>query len=115
MDIVFHGHHATISDHMRQRAQSGVRKLTRRIERAVHASIRFEEDGRTRRVEIVLHAPRHRRLVAAAEGRYFGPALASALDRLRAQIGGVSKTARANRVRADARAARPASRMAAQA
>jgi ribosome-associated translation inhibitor RaiA len=107
MDIVFHGHRATVSDHMRQRAVSGVRKLTARLDRAVDASIRFEQDGRTRRVEIVLRAPRHRRLVAEAEGRYFGPALGEALAHLGTQIGGLKKTvrARAARVRAVARTA----------
>lgn len=106
MDIVFHGHGVSVSHHMRQRAIRGVRKLTVRNERAVDAIIRFEEDGPRRRVEIVLHAPRHRRLVAEAEGRYFGPTLTSALARLRIQIGALKKTARARaaRVRAVARA-----------
>ncbi len=110
MDIVFHGHNA-VSDYLRQRASTGVRKLTARLDRAVHVNVRFEEDGRTRRVEIELHAPRHRRLVAEARGRHFGPTLTSALERLRAQIGGVKKTVRAARVRAQTRArARPAAR-----
>ena len=106
MDIVFHGRGVAVSDHMRQRAITGVRKLTERSDRAVDAIIRFEEDGPTRRVEIVLHAPRHRRLVAEAEGRYFGPALAAALRRLRIQLTALKRTvrARAARVRAVAHA-----------
>jgi intracellular sulfur oxidation DsrE/DsrF family protein len=106
MDIVFHGRGIAVSDRMRQRAVSGVRKQTARLDRAVDAIIRFEEDGPTRRVEIVLHTPRHRWLVAKAEGRYFGPALTEALARLRIQIAGMKKTvrARAARVRAVARA-----------
>jgi ribosome-associated translation inhibitor RaiA len=106
MDIVFHGRGVAVSDHMRLRAITGVRKLTERSNRAVDAVIRFEEDGPTRRVEIVLHAPRHRRLVAEAEGRYFGPALTAALARLRIQLTTLKRTvrARAARVRAVAHA-----------
>src|ERR1700730_8742437 len=95
MDIVFHGRGVAVSDHMRQRAITGVRKLTERSDRAVDAVIRFEEDGPTRRVEIVLHAPRHRRLVAEAEGRYFGPALRAALARLSIQLAALKRTVRA--------------------
>jgi ribosome-associated translation inhibitor RaiA len=106
MDIVFHGRGVAVSDHMRLRAITGVRKLTERSDRAVDAVIRFEEDGPTRRVEIVLHAPRHRRVVAEAEGRHFGPALTAALARLRIQLTALKRTvrARAARVRAVAHA-----------
>jgi ribosome-associated translation inhibitor RaiA len=86
MQIIFHSHHASISDRMRLRAEQGVRKLARRVGGAVDAVIRFEDDGPTRRVEIVMHASRHRRLVAGGEGRYLGPALAEAMDGLRDQI-----------------------------
>jgi ribosome-associated translation inhibitor RaiA len=106
MEIIFHEHHATVSDHMRQRASSGVRRLGDRFERAIDAVVRFEQDGPTRRVEIILHAPRQKRLVAKAEGRYFGPTLAMVLGKLRAQIAGLKKPtrARAARSRALARA-----------
>jgi ribosome-associated translation inhibitor RaiA len=106
MDIMFHGRGVAVSDHMRQRAITGVRKLTERSDRAVDAIIRFEEDGPRRRVEIVLHAPRHRRLVAEAEARYFGPALTAALARLTIQLTALKRTvrARAARVRAVANA-----------
>ena len=106
MDIMFHGRGVAVSDHMRQRAITGVRKLTERSDRAVDAIIRFEEDGPRRRVEIVLHAPRHRRLVAEAEARYFGPALTAALARLNIQLTALKRTvrARAARVRAVANA-----------
>jgi hypothetical protein len=87
VDIVFHAHHAEISDHMRERAVRIVRKVAGRVGRAVHAAVRFEEDGRTRRVELVLHAARNRRVVAEASARYFGPALAVAGARLAAQCG----------------------------
>ena len=106
MDIMFHGRGVAVSDYMRQRAITGVRKLTERSDRAVDAIIRFEEDGPRRRVEIVLHAPRHRRLVAEAEARYFGPALTAALARLNIQLTALKRTvrARAARVRAVANA-----------
>jgi ribosome-associated translation inhibitor RaiA len=97
MDIIFHEHHATVSDHMRRRATSGVRRLTARLDRAVDAVVRFEQDGPTRRVEIILRAPRHKLLVAKAEGRHFGPTLGNALVKLRAQV---AETKRATRARA---------------
>jgi ribosome-associated translation inhibitor RaiA len=87
MDIIYHSHKAEISDHMRQRAAAGIRKLTARMEKTVDAIVRFEQDGPTRRVEIILQAPRQRKLVAEAEGRFFGPTLVVALGRLKRQIG----------------------------
>jgi hypothetical protein len=99
MEIIFHEHHATVSDYMRQRAASGVRRLGERFNRAVDAVVRFEQDGPTRRVEIILSAPRHRRLVAKAEGRYFGPTLAIVLTKLRQQIAALKKPTRARAAR----------------
>ena len=95
MEIIFHSHHADISPRMQQRADQGIRKIVARLGRAVDAVVRFESDGPTRRVEIVLHAARGRRLVARGEGRNFGPALASALERLGARVGHVRRTRKA--------------------
>lgn len=112
MEIIFHSHHAAVSPHLQQRAERGIRKVVARLGRAVDAVVRFEEDGPTRRVEVVLHAARGRRLVARAEGRHFGPILATALDRLGARVGHVRRTRKAtgrqrlNGVRADGK--RPA-------
>jgi len=64
MQIIFHSHHASVSDRMRLRAEEGVRKLAARLGGAVDAVIRFQDDGPRRRVEIVMHASRHRRLIA---------------------------------------------------
>jgi ribosome-associated translation inhibitor RaiA len=86
MQIIFHSHHASVSDRLRLRAEHGVRKLGTRLGGIVDAVIRFEDDGPTRRVEIVMHASRHRRLVAGGEGRYLGRALSQAIDGLRDQI-----------------------------
>ena len=86
MEIIFHAHHAAISPRLQQRAETSLRRAVVRLGRAVDAIVRVEEDGPTRRVELVLHAPRGRRLVARGEARFFGPALTVALGRLNAQI-----------------------------
>ncbi len=86
MDIVFHAHHAVITDELRMRAERAVHKAAARLPRAVEATVRFEEDGPLRRVEIVLHTPRHRPVVAVGEARLLGPALTVASARLQAQV-----------------------------
>lgn len=86
MEIVFHSHHAAISDAMRRRAEAGVRRFGRRVGRAVDAVVRFEQDGPVKRVEILLHAPSRRDFVACGESRYYGLALTEALKRLSAQV-----------------------------
>ena len=85
MDIVFHAHHATVSDNMRHRAEASLRRLARRAGRPVDGVIRFEQDGAVRRVELTLHASR-RRYAAHSEGRFFGTLLADALRRLSVQL-----------------------------
>ncbi len=85
MDIIFHGHHATVTPELRERAERAVTRLAQRLRRTVDATIRFEEDGPARRVELTLHAPRRRPLVAEGRARAFGPALTTALSKLRAQ------------------------------
>jgi ribosome-associated translation inhibitor RaiA len=86
VEIIFHAHHAVISDSMRRRAEAGARRAGRRAGRAVDAVIRFEQDGPVKRVEIVLHASSKRDIVARGESRFYGLALTAALDRLNAQI-----------------------------
>ena len=86
MDIIFHAHHANVSDRMRRRAEAAVRRAALRIGRTVDAIIRFEQDGPVKRVEILLHAPRQRDLIARGESKFFGPAFAAAMARLLAQI-----------------------------
>jgi hypothetical protein len=103
VEIIFHAHRAIISDNMRLRAERVVRKLGARVKRPVDAIVRFAQDGPTRRVEIVLHAPGKRSLVAAGSGRHFGPALAAAAGRIEARLGHLKRTPRA-RARAAARA-----------
>ena len=86
MDIIFHAHHAIVSDRMRRRAEAAVRRAGLRLGKTVDAIIRFEQDGPVKRVEILLHKPRQRDLIARGQARYFGPAFAAAMDRLLAQI-----------------------------
>ena len=86
MDIIFHAHHAIVSERMRRRAEAAVRKAAVRLGRTVDGIIRFEQDGPVKRVEILLHAPRQRDLMGRGQGRYFGPAFAIAMDKLIAQI-----------------------------
>jgi ribosome-associated translation inhibitor RaiA len=94
VEILFQSHHAQVSDHMRERARIAVTKLGARLSRAVNAVVRFEEDGPTRRVEIVLHAPKKRAMVAEGSARFFGPALAYAIDRLESQARQLKRTPR---------------------
>ncbi len=71
---------------MRRRAEAAARRAATGLRRAVDAVVRFEQDGPVKRVEIMLHAPRQRDIVARGEARYFGPALAMAVEKLTAQI-----------------------------
>ena len=91
VEIVFHSHHARVSEPVRRRAQLGIEKVARRLTRAVDAIVRFEEDGKVRRVEIVLHAPRSRNVIAEGQGRFFTGALAAALAHLEAQTGRIKR------------------------
>lgn len=95
MEIIFHAHHAVISDRMRARAERAVHKLAGRLRRPVDAIVRFEQDGPMHRVEIMLHAPRRRALVAMARHRTFGPALAEAAARLETQLQRVKRSRKA--------------------
>lgn len=95
MEIVFHTHHAPASDNMRRRAEQALRKVARRAARPVDAIIRFEQDGPTRCVELVLHTASGRRYVARSEGRYFGNALADAARRLTMQVDHGKRTPKA--------------------
>ncbi len=95
MEIVMHLHHATVTDAMRAKVEKMVEKAARKLPRAVDATIRFEEDGSVRRVEVMLRAPRQPKLVATAEGRYFGPLVSEALLKLGKQMAREKKTPKA--------------------
>jgi ribosome-associated translation inhibitor RaiA len=98
VELIFHSHNAVISERLRSRAESILRKLEARRSRAVRATVRFEQDGPTRRVEIVMHSSRRRPLISNGYGRTYGPALAEAVDNLQAQLSH-SKRTRKDRAR----------------
>lgn len=101
MDVIFHSHNAVISERLRSRAESVIRKLESRVARAVRATVRFEQDGPTRRVEIEMHASRRRPLISNGYGRTYGPALSEAVHNLQAQLARSKRTPKA-RARATA-------------
>ncbi|HEX5580430.1 MAG TPA: HPF/RaiA family ribosome-associated protein [Gemmatimonadaceae bacterium] len=82
MEIQFKSHHADITDGMRERAERALRKLGARLPRAVDSVVRFERDGRARRVEILVRAPGRRTLVAEGTAERFPSALSAAVQRL---------------------------------
>jgi ribosome-associated translation inhibitor RaiA len=94
MELVLHSHNANVSDVIRERADRLVRRIAPRFGRVIDATVRFREDGALRCVEIVLHAANGRRFVSEATGRYFGPALAHAGARMRAQLDHGKRTRR---------------------
>jgi len=96
VEIIFQSHHAPVSDFMRDRAERGVRKVAARLKRAVDAVVTFEADGQTRRVQIVLHAPRHRDVRAEGSGPRIASALSTALARLDAQTRDPKRPRRVN-------------------
>ena len=96
MEIIFQSHHAGVSQFMRDRAERGVRKIAARMPRAVDAVVRFEVDGPTRCVEIVLHAPRHQDVRATGTAPRFAGALSTALKHLDAQTRDPKRPRRTN-------------------
>jgi ribosome-associated translation inhibitor RaiA len=105
MEIVFHTHHADVSDRMRRRAEQALRKVARRARRPVDAVIRFQQDGDLRRVELALHSANGRRFIARSESRFFGTALAEAARRLAMQLDHTKRTPK-SRARRRVRTAR---------
>ena len=94
MELVLHSHNATVSEVIRDRAERLVQRLALRLGRVINATVRFKDDGPLRCVEIELHAAGGKRIVAEGTGRYFGPALAHAGARLRAQLDHGKRTRR---------------------
>ena len=86
MEIILHAHHADVTDSLRAKAERAVERLGARLRRVVTAIVRFEGDGPSKRVEIVLQAPRRPDLVARAFDRQYEPALAMAVSRLETQV-----------------------------
>ena len=99
MEIELHNHRANVSEPMRRKVELMVERAALRFRGIVKAVVRFEEDGRVRRVEVVIHTSRHEPMVAVGEGRFFGPAAVQALARLGVQLrrGKSTRTARTRR------------------
>ncbi len=94
MQILFRSHNARVTDGIIRKAETAVTKLARRLRRTVDAQVVFENDGPTRRVEIVLAAPRHKRLVAEGRARQYATALDRALKHLASQTNHAKRPAR---------------------
>jgi ribosome-associated translation inhibitor RaiA len=95
VDVIFHAHNAVISERLRSRAETVIHKLETRSARAVRAIVRFEQDGPTRRVEIVMHSSRRRPLISNGYARTYGPALSEAIHNLQAQLARSKRTRKA--------------------
>lgn len=95
MEVIFQSHHAVISPNMRLRAERAVRRIARRLQHPVDAVVRFEQDGPTRRVEIVLHSAHRKDLVSQGFARYYGPALNEATAKLLTQVNRQKRTPKA--------------------
>lgn len=95
MELVMHLHHATVIEAMRSKIEAMVTSAAKKLPRVVDATIHLEQDGSVRRVEVMLHAPKHPALVATAEGRYFGPLVSEALLKLGKQMAREKKTPKA--------------------
>ena len=86
MEINFHAHHAVISERLRTRATQAMGKYSERFPFTLEATVRFEQDGPSRRVEIVVSGRQSRQWVAEGSGRTYGPALTAALKHLETQL-----------------------------
>ncbi len=85
MDIRFHATHVDVSDNMQRKAARLISKAAARAGNATAATVRFEEDGRLRRVHITLASNPHGKLTTSVEGRHFGPLLEEALANILTQ------------------------------
>ena len=94
MEMVWHAHNAVVSPRLRTRAERGVEKAASRLNRTVTATIRFEREVTRCRVELMLHAARNKTLIAEGRARYYGPALAIALEHLEVQVARERRTAK---------------------
>ena len=86
MHIVFHAHHADVTEALQQRAEQAVRKLATRLRGTTDASIRFVTERSARKVEIMLRVARRKPLVAEGVAPKYEGALAAAVERLSAHV-----------------------------
>lgn len=99
MHIVFHAHHADVTDALQQKAETAVTKVAGRLRGATDASVRFAEDGALRRVEILLRIARRAPLVAEGTAARFEAALSAAVERLATHVAHVKALRARRRVR----------------
>jgi hypothetical protein len=62
MEIILHAHHAEVTESLREPGRIAPSPPSSRLRRVANAIVRFEGDGPSKRVEIVLQAPRHAEL-----------------------------------------------------
>lgn len=79
-------HHVTLSDPLRRRAREVARRLARVGDRALRATVVFDEVAGTAQAEIRLHCRGDRVLVATAEGADHRSALDAVEEKLRRQV-----------------------------
>ena len=82
MEIVFSHRGIALTDSMLRKAERAILKAAKRVPRATAAIVRLDQHGPERRVEIVFTAPPGKRFVASTAGRYWGPAMDTALVKL---------------------------------
>ena len=87
MQVIVKGHHAVVSNGLKERATAKIEKVTRLYPRLLKAEIEFTENGGARasvakhRVEVILTAKQH---TLRAVGR--GPDPLTAVDRVAAKL-----------------------------
>ena len=89
--------HCEISEALRERAITVVRRLGNLISRPMEAAVVFDVDATQPTVEIRLHVPRGEVLVARGEGSDHRTALDRAEERLRRQLERVAARPRRTR------------------
>jgi hypothetical protein len=104
LEIHFHAHHAEVSPAMRKRAERLVERAALRIPRVGPSCSKRITASTTRRVSLALRAPKNHDLLGRGEGRFFGPALATAITRVLAQAKKEEKGSVKSRVHRLARA-----------
>jgi putative sigma-54 modulation protein len=90
MRVILRGHHAHVSDAIKERASQKVEKVERFFPRILTAEIEFRENGKAaivkHRVEVTLTAPRNHVLRATAAGPDPLTATDRVVDKLETQV-----------------------------
>jgi len=85
MRITITARHTEIDDDLRAHAQDLIERTTKVLRRPQHAQIVFTEDHGESGVEIEVHAPRGKVLIAKSQGADHRSALDAAIARLKRQ------------------------------